>query len=259
MKLPIAAIVVSHNEAHLLEDCLASITFCQEILVADMASVDETKAVASRYDARLLEVPLCNVVEQVYASLICQVEQNWVLLIDPDERFTPDLQKALTQLFATPISDSTALIQLPWHFFFKDQPLRGTVWGGQRFKTSILHKDRVWINDVVHRGLTRKPGFSSHQIEGTVHRYLAHHWAQSYGQLFVKHRRYLREEGRSLYEQGFRYSLVQQLRKGLFAFKHSFYTKRGYRDGLTGLLLSLFWMWYVFKRWSALKRYQQSI
>ncbi len=40
------AMVSSHNEARLLEACLATRAFCDELIVIDIASDDDTSAVA---------------------------------------------------------------------------------------------------------------------------------------------------------------------------------------------------------------------
>ncbi|MGZ9124621.1 MAG: glycosyltransferase, partial [Candidatus Binatia bacterium] len=38
----LSAIVITHNEAANLPDCLASLSFCDEIVVVDHASSDDT-------------------------------------------------------------------------------------------------------------------------------------------------------------------------------------------------------------------------
>ena len=60
-----------------------------------------------------------------------------------------------------------------------------------------------------------------------------------------KHLRYLKDEGRDRYEKGDRISVFGIVGHVFYQFIKCFFITKGYKDGLTGFYLSLFWVWYT--------------
>jgi len=54
-RVPLSVLVPVKNEAVNLRDCLASVSFAQEIVVVDSASTDGTQAVAEAGGARVMQ------------------------------------------------------------------------------------------------------------------------------------------------------------------------------------------------------------
>jgi len=79
----------------------------------------------------------------------------------------------------------------------------------------------------------------------------------SYKQLVEKHKRYIKQEGKSRYENGMRIKLRSILKTPYKSFKFCFYIKKAYKDGLLGLFLSFFWMWYSVSAEISLYKYQK--
>ena len=53
----VSGFVVTYNRAALLETCLRSIRFVDELIVIDKSSTDGTRAIAKRYADRVITVP----------------------------------------------------------------------------------------------------------------------------------------------------------------------------------------------------------
>lgn len=255
-KLPISVVIVSCNEGHLLNDCLMSVLFCNEIIVVDLESSDNSIEIASQYPAKIIHHPRVPIVEYIRKWVVDKVSFDWILFVDPDEVYTSSLQEAIITEF-TSISPEVGSISLPIQFLFRGMPLKGGVWGGDRYKTVLINRFRNHFNEFVHEDIVLSPGFFQHKIN-CKDAYIEHYWMQSFSELFEKHRRYLKEEGRKMFEQGKRYSLFRHLYHTLNAFRHSFFLKQGYKDGFTGLFLSLFWCWYIAGCWSSLLRYENT-
>ncbi|MCB9352662.1 MAG: glycosyltransferase [Lewinellaceae bacterium] len=253
--LPISAVIVSCNDGYLLNTCLASLSFCEEIVVIDLESTDDTVEIASRYSTKIIRHPQVPIVEYIRKWVIDKVAFNWILFVDPDEVYNYPLQKAILSEFESIPTDAGA-IELPVQFYFRGVPLKGGIWGGRQFKRVLRHRSRNQFHHYVHEDIDLLPGFTNQQIswEGA---YIQHFWMQSFSQLLEKHRRYLKEEGSKMYEQGKHYSLFQHLYSTFNAFRHGFFIQKGYRDGFIGLFLSLFWCWYISGCWLSLLRYEQ--
>jgi glycosyltransferase involved in cell wall biosynthesis len=126
--LPISAVVVARNEGHLLSRCLESIRFCEELIVVDLESEDDTAEVAEQCGARVIRHPVVTAVEPVRRDSVGEAKRPWVLAIDPDEVVDPALAADLAALLDT-LPSTVAIVSVPWQFYFRDAPLRGTVWG----------------------------------------------------------------------------------------------------------------------------------
>ena len=94
-------IIPTFNEETTIRDCLQSVGFADEILVVDSYSTDATVSIARESGARVLQH------EYVYSArqknwAIPQAQHEWVLVIDADERVTPELAAEIRKLLASP-------------------------------------------------------------------------------------------------------------------------------------------------------------
>ncbi len=85
MSTHFSAAIVSHNEAHHLRDCLDRLRFCDEIVVVDLESSDDSIAVAESFGARVVSRESVLNGELLRRELIGLVRNDWVVLCDPDE------------------------------------------------------------------------------------------------------------------------------------------------------------------------------
>jgi glycosyltransferase involved in cell wall biosynthesis len=256
-KLPVSAVIVCFNEGHLLEACLQSVQFCEEVLVVDLGSSDDSPAIAARYATTLAVHEHVPVVEQIRKWSLDKVKHDWLLFIDPDERIDAALAEEL-RLLVPALGDEVAAVSVPWQFYYAQKRLRGTFWGSpDAMKTILVHRWRVIVPKEVHRGYAfDEQRFRTASVARKGENLLHHYWMSNYSQLLDKHRRYLRQEGEAKYKQGWRYRAGKQYKHFLTAFYDSFIIYQGWRDGATGLGLSLFYAWYNFKIWSSLKQYE---
>jgi glycosyltransferase involved in cell wall biosynthesis len=98
MKPKVSATIICKNEAHNIDDCLRSVAWCDEIVVVDSGSTDDTVARAGKYTPKVIFHEWPGYIEQKNYALD-QATGDWVISLDADERCTPELQAALgTQL-----------------------------------------------------------------------------------------------------------------------------------------------------------------
>ena len=86
---PISGFVVAYNRASLLETCLRSIRFADELIVVDKSSTDATPDIASRYADRVITVPWSPTVEATRLVALEACHHPWVAFLDDDEMFSP--------------------------------------------------------------------------------------------------------------------------------------------------------------------------
>lgn len=258
--LPITGIVVVRNEQDLLPACLASLAECCEVIVIDLSSSDGSAETAQRLGARVVTRSPSPIVEHVRQEALGYANTDWVLFLDPDERVTSALWGEIRNLLRDG-SDNAAVVRLPFQYFAKDKPLRGTPWGGTQYIARLFNGRRVHpISGQVHSVLRPLPGYQ----ELTAARLssdgvIEHYWFRSWRDLIARHRRYLQYEGRRRYESGYTCSFVWLLLAPILYFVHSFIVRRGFREGVTGLALSVLWAWYNTSSLRELRRFRRSL
>ena len=93
----ISAIILTKNEEKNIVDCLKSLSFCDEIVVIDDNSTDETVLLAKKHGAQVFVHELSGDFSQQRNFSLTKVTGDWVLFIDADERVSQDLQKEISR------------------------------------------------------------------------------------------------------------------------------------------------------------------
>ena len=123
----IGLVINTKNEEAKVAAAIASCLGVDDILVADMASTDDTVTIAQVAGARILELPDVGYCEPGRQAAIEAAATEWVLLLDADERLSPGGLDRLRQVVATaPDHVSSYLIPRPTRL--KGQTILGTGW-----------------------------------------------------------------------------------------------------------------------------------
>lgn len=97
----ITAIIITKNEELMIANCVETLQWCQQIIVVDTGSDDQTVAIADRLGAKVIKTTATSFAERRNLPLE-SVKTDWVFYIDADERVTPQLAKeVLVQIETT--------------------------------------------------------------------------------------------------------------------------------------------------------------
>jgi glycosyltransferase involved in cell wall biosynthesis len=235
--VPMTALIVSHNEAHLLPDRLRELSFCAERIVVDVASTDDTAAVAAAHGARVVPHPFVRVSDIVHPNVIGEASHDLVVLPDPDEAVPPALAAQLAALPRT-LADDVGVVIVPRIYYFAGRPLTGTIWGGVSGKRFVVRRTGASFTGAVHQGVQVRPGFRIDHVTYDGANAIHHLWATGYRDFVEKHVRYVRIEGHARALMGEITGFRAAARTPFRSFRESFFRQKGYRDGLRGLVLS---------------------
>jgi glycosyltransferase involved in cell wall biosynthesis len=86
----VSGFVITCNRASLVETCLRSIRFVDELIVIDKSSTDGTRAIAERYADQLITVPWSPTVEETRAGAAALCRHDWIVHLDDDELLSPE-------------------------------------------------------------------------------------------------------------------------------------------------------------------------
>jgi glycosyltransferase involved in cell wall biosynthesis len=113
---PLSGVVTTFNNAATLDACLASLAFCDERVVLDSGSSDDTQAIATRHGARIAVQPFQGYGPQKQAAIDLAMH-DWVLLLDADEHLTDAGRVAIERELAAPRADGYRLPRSEWLFW----------------------------------------------------------------------------------------------------------------------------------------------
>ena len=95
---PITGIIITLDEAENIADCIASLRpVCDEIIVVDSGSRDDTVAIAEREGATVIHQPYLGDGPQK-AFAVPRASNDWILALDADERLEEDAVTAIQAL-----------------------------------------------------------------------------------------------------------------------------------------------------------------
>jgi glycosyltransferase involved in cell wall biosynthesis len=239
-RLPLTAIVSSRDEAALLPRCLEAIRFCDELVVVDIDSTDDTADVARAHGARVVRHDNVPIAEWARVTVAPQAQHEWLLVVDPDEVLPAALAREVASLLSS-LDGDVAAVDAPRQYYFRGRPLRGTVWGGPNKRRLLVRRAAVELTPTIWGGMRIRPGYRVLELPFTAETAIAHYWASSYRELVRRHMRYLRLEPVDRAAAGEVTGLRRLAATPWSSFRESFVSKHGYRDGATGLGLSVFW------------------
>lgn len=101
-KLPVSVIIPVLNEEKNLPDCLASVAWADEVFVVDSGSGDTTCRIAEERGARVAQFHFQpgGPRKKNWSLDTLPLRNEWVLLLDADERITPELHAEIAAVFA---------------------------------------------------------------------------------------------------------------------------------------------------------------
>jgi glycosyltransferase involved in cell wall biosynthesis len=229
-KLNITAIVLAKNEVEMISNCIETLRWCDEVIVIDSGSTDDTAAIAENAGARVVRHK-----SDSFAQLrdlgLRHVKTDWVIYIDADERVTPRLYQEIAVNIETENAD---VLQMFRENICYGQVLRHGGWQNDMV-TRIFRKSALkgW-HGVIHE---------SPEFEGSVkqlHTPLIHLTHRSTQDNLRKSADWTIKEAELLAESDIDpVTLSTLLRKGIMEFIRRAYLKGGRKDGMAGIVESI--------------------
>ena len=103
----LTAIIPAGNEIHNIESVIKSVSFADEVLVVDSFSNDGTFEIAKKLATKVIRRDYEYSASQKNWA-IPQAAHDWILLVDADERVTPELKNEIVLLLQNPPKDIVA-------------------------------------------------------------------------------------------------------------------------------------------------------
>lgn len=148
MSSPLSAVVICMNEADRIEACLESLAFCDEIVVVDSHSTDDTRERAAAAGARVIERDWPGFGPQKQFA-VAAAQHDWVLCLDADERVSPTLRAEIEALRADGLEARSAW-SAPRCSKYLGKWIRRGVWYPDRQLRLFDRRRGTWDDAQVH-------------------------------------------------------------------------------------------------------------
>jgi glycosyltransferase involved in cell wall biosynthesis len=228
----ISAVLITKNEEANLEDCLKSLTFCDEIVIVDNDSQDKTLEIAQKYNAKMISTkdwPGFGPQKQKAVDLALG---PWILSIDADERVSNELRDEILQVLKNPVANG---FYLPRLSYVCGVPIKHGGWYPDYILRLFKKSAGAFTKDIVHERVL----VSGHTDKLKNH--LIHYSYKSFEEVIHKYNHYSTLGSDKLYNKkpnahgGFWIALA----RGLFAFFKMYILKLGFLDGKMGFILAV--------------------
>jgi hypothetical protein len=237
---PLSALLITKDEEARLPAALASLAFCDEIVVLDCGSGDGTREVAERAGARVsVNAPFPGFVAQRNLALE-RASHDWVLCLDADERVTDGLRgeiQALRQLGFT-----AAGYRIPRVAFYLGRWIRATDWYPDLQLRLFDRRRGRWQGGHVHESVAVEgpAAVLRHEIEHHPYADIADHMRRIdlYTTLWARH----------AFESGRRTGPLEMAGAAGWAFFRNYLLKGGVLLGRAGLTVSTLNAYYTFAK-----------
>lgn len=245
----ISVLVHTLDEAEQIVQCLRSVEWADEIYLLDSFSEDDTVEIVKReFPSVIVErrTSLGSAAQKNYG--MTRVSNDWVLVVDADERVTPELRDEIVQTLQNPNEWAYAIGRRNYIL-------------GQRVRFSGLQRDTVIR--LFHRGHARYPNRRVHAdliVDGSVGRLrhmLEHNYVRSLDHLAAKTVRYGVWGAAQLYRDGRRARMRDVTLRPLWRFFRDWILNLGILDGYRGLVVCTAHAYYTFLKYAKLWEYHE--
>jgi glycosyltransferase involved in cell wall biosynthesis len=246
----LAAVILAYNEEHNIQDCIASVTWADRVVVVvDRRSADHTVDFARAASAEIIENAFQNYAQQRNAALNA-VQADWILFVDADERVSPALAEEIRTTITKAAHNG---YWIPRHNYIFGKLTRHTGWYPD-YQMRLLRREKAHydpdrkVHEIVI--LEGEPGYLSESF--------IHYNYTNFAQFVEKQNRYVQYDAQILKEQGVQPKPHKFITQPVRHFIWRFVTLKGYRDGLHGFRLSVLMAWYEMQKYVHLQRLYRS-
>lgn len=224
----LSAIIITKDEAANIGDCLESLAFCDECVVVDSGSSDDTMQIAAQKGARVeMHAWKGFGPQKNYALSLAQ--GDWVLSVDADER----VSSALAQAIQTAMNGTADGYEIPRRSSFCGRMMRHSGWFPDRVLRLFRRGTARFTDDVVHERVV---------CDGAVARLdepLLHYPVARLEDAIRRIDQYSTLGAERLLASGRRVSALSGVTHGAGTFLRVYLLQLGFLDGAAGFMLAV--------------------
>ena len=247
----ISACIICHNEEETIGRCLKSLKWVHDIVVVDSMSTDRTCEIAEAYTDRIFKREWPGYAAQKNFALE-NAKTEWVLSLDADEAVSEGLRREISE----EISGTDALdgYRIPRRSFYQGRWIDHSGYYPDRQLRLFRRGRGKWVGGRVHERMTvdgrvgvLKNDILHYPYGGGITGQL--NTINNFSTLLAK----------DMFDRGKRFHPALLFSRPFFKFLEVYVLKRGFLDGLPGLIIAVSDAYAMFVRYVKLRELEKKI
>ena len=236
MAVKISGLINTWNEAETIRYAVESLrTWCDEVLVVDQQSSDDTQRIARECGARVIEVASTGYVEIIRQMSVEMTAHEWVMVLDSDEIVHPDLGRRLREIAET---GEANVVRIPRRNIILGREMQHGQWWPNA-KRRFFHKDWIDIRVEMHGGFHAAEGATEIMLPMDRQCCLWHFSYHNIADMVWKSQRYTTVQAWQRSRSGRTPGPRRWFRVAARQAWKEFVKGRAYRDGAAGIAISV--------------------
>lgn len=226
----ISAFVITKNEEKNIADCLASLSWVDEIVVVDDFSTDATPEICERFQVRFVQHPFTGFKDQK-SFAVSLTTYDWVLELDADERVSREMKHAIETLPKQSFAEFSSFEFKRLTCFWGAWIRHGSFYPD--YKGRLYDKRQgVWSQGTIHErfivhGRTKK-------LCGDI----IHVQDRDFSTFLLVIGRYADMSAKDYFRQGRKATLAHVTIRPVYTFIYRYFIRLGILDGMQGFALA---------------------
>lgn len=228
-KLHISAVLIVYNGERHLDRVLASLGFCDEILVLDSGSTDRTHEICALHQVRVVHQPFLGFGAQKRRAVEL-AKYDWVLVVDDDEVID---YEAATTVQVLDYGNPLRAWRIRRRNYIGAREVRFGQWSPD-YTLRLFNRTCAQFNErEIHESVETSAVVLT--LPGSLH----HYSFSDYADVFIRCCGYARIKAVRYRNQRRHAGSVQLIFRAMWGFLRSFVIKQGFRDGIAGVVVAL--------------------
>lgn len=242
--IQISLVVIARDEEKDIARCLDSVPFAAEKIVVDSGSLDQTRVIAEKHGARVVNQPFLGFGPQKRLA-VSLARYDWILSLDADEALSEDAQNEIKQNLLE-VNAQPAAYRLSRLSYYMGRWIHYGGWFPD-WQIRLFNKNQAnWNENLLHEKVV---------VTGEIRTIKAPilHWV--FEDLFDQvhtNNRYSSIGAEDHFKKKKRFTLFHLIFKPISKFFETYVWKRGFMDGLPGFIIAVGASYSIFLRFAKL-------
>ena len=242
--MPITALIPVYNEEKRIEQCIQSFLWCDEILVIDKNSNDNTREILKKYRVKIINHHNSDYFETSEVDIfLANCTTDWVIAVTASDIIHPQLVEEIQKLIKDNDFQYDA-INIPYRRYVLGLNDKRSPWYSG-YHTSVFKKSILRINhSSVHESVSLK-GDKIYNLRMSDDSAMYHLTHETVDQMMDRHLRYWRGEARVFPIDRSMFKAFKPIMRSTFDLV---FLRKTWRMGWDGIALMMAFMSYLFLR-----------
>jgi glycosyltransferase involved in cell wall biosynthesis len=229
--MTLSVIIITKNEAAVIERCLQSVAWADEIILFDTDSGDGTPELARALGAKVHSAPDWPGFGAQKNRALALATGDYVLSIDADEWVTPELRAEIEKALAAP--DRLPAYRMPRLSSYCGRVMRHSGWWPDHVTRLFQRGAAKFSDDLVHERLIVAG------VTGSLQEPLRHEAIHDLDDALAKMTSYSTAGAKMMLARGQTASLGSAVWHGAWTFFRTYVLRAGFLDGREGFMLAV--------------------